>query len=109
MAVAVLLVCLVVSLVEVHGQTIPFVTFMGEIVTNHSYVNLSLVGYSGHDNIQCHTDLTTCCSNGQGIHRADWYYPDGGRLTLAGFGDIYETRKAQRVDLHRVLGTPSGI
>ena len=68
------------SLVEVHCQTAPYVSFMGNTVPNHGYVDLGQVGDdgSGSDNntVQCHTDLGTCCSSAQGPHRGDWYFPD---------------------------------
>ena len=62
------------SLVEVHSQTeYPYVSFMGETLPNHAYVDLSLVGSdgSGSDSVQCHTDLTTCCTGSQGSDRGD--------------------------------------
>ena len=102
----VLLLSLLWSLVEVHSQqTFPYVSFMGQTLANHSYVDLSLVGRPdisppGHS-VQCHTDLTTCCSRDEGIHRGDWYFPNGTRLPFPGDGDIYESREAQRVDLRR--------
>ena len=70
------------SLVEVHSQTFPYVSFNGQTLANHSYVDLSLVGNdgSGSDSVQCHTDLSTCCSSNQGPHRGDWYFPNGTRL-----------------------------
>ena len=65
---------------------------------------------SGGDSVQCHTDLATCCSNGQGYHRRDWYSPDGTRLSFIS-GIIYQSRTAQRVDLRRRSSAilPSGI
>ena len=99
-----LLVSVLWSLVEVNSQTAPYVSFMGQTsLSNHSYVDLSLVGndLSGSDSVQCHTDLTTCCSGNQGVHRGDWYFPNGTRLPFFGDGDIYEQRTAQRVDLRR--------
>ena len=48
------------SVVEVNSQlTFPYVSFMGQTLANHSYVDLSLVGDdgSGSDSVQCHTDL----------------------------------------------------
>ena len=53
-------------------------------LANHSYVDISLVGNdcSGSDSVQCHTDLDTCCSGLQGIHRGDWYFPNGDRLLM---------------------------
>ena len=93
---------LVSFLVEVNSQTFPFVSFMGQTLANHSYVDLSLVGddVSGNDSVQCHTDLSTCCSSPQGPHRGDWYFPDGTRLYYY-YYNIFEQRLAQRVDLRR--------
>ena len=100
------------SLVEVHCQTAPYVTFMGNTVPNHGYVDLSLVGddyRNGSDGVQCITDLSTCCSNRQGQHRGDWYFPDGTKRPFS--GDIFEDRGSQRVDLFRRSGgnSPVGI
>ena len=63
MAVFVLLLSLFWSVVCSH--TFPYVSFLGQTLANHSYVDLSLVGddLSGSDSVQCHTDLGTCCSN----------------------------------------------
>ena len=91
-------------------QTYPYVSFMGQILINHSYVDLSLVGSAsdGSDSVRCHTDLSTCCSNAQGPHRGDWYFPDETRLHFS--GDIYEGRGPQTVDLQRTTATgPTGI
>ena len=77
---------------------------MGTNLPNHTYVDLTLVGRfeRGSDDVQCHTDLVTCCSKSQGADRGDWYFPNGVRLQF-NFGpvDIYESRTAQRVVLHR--------
>ena len=73
-------------------------------LSNHSYVNLTAVGdaMDGSDSVQCHTDLSTCCSGAQGDDRGDWYFPDGNRLPFNSVGnDIYEHRTAQQVDLRR--------
>ena len=73
-------------------------------------MNLSTVGsdYDGRDSVVCHTDLVTCCSGRQGIHRGDWYFPDGSVLPFR--GPIYEGRAAQRVVLRRTTATgPTGI
>ena len=104
------------SLVEVHSQTeFPYVSFMNETLPNHGYVDLTLVGDpernpSAHS-VQCHTDLFTCCSGGQGLHRGDWYFPNGTILPFPGRGDIVEVRGDQRVDIRRNnnANSPSGI
>ena len=108
--------------VEVHSQTAPYLTFMGEILPNNSYVDLSLVGQGGnatHDSgreIVCHTDLDTCCSGSDG--HGDWF------SSLSGFKlpehTIHTTqhpiamrRLHKRVRLERVPSIsgpiPSGI
>jgi len=87
---------------------------MGTNLTNHSYVDVTLVGIAldGSDSVQCHTDLVTCCSAAQGPDRGEWYFPNGSRLDLIWFDDIYiyERRVAQRVDLrYRNNGDTFGI
>ena len=100
-----LLLSLLWSLVEVSSQqTFPYVSFLGQTLANHSYVDLSLVGdnNSGSDSVQCHTDLSMCCTNSQGSHRGDWYFPNENRLPFAGDGNVvYEQRTAQRINLRR--------
>ena len=93
------------------SQEIPYVSFRGENLTNHGYVNLSLVNNTDSGSVQCHTDLSTCCTSSQGPHRGDWYFPDGSRLKFSGGGSkIYQSRAAQRVYLRRRNdGTTSGI
>ena len=58
------------------------------------------------------TTLFTCCSSAQGIHRGDWYFPNGIRLPVPhrdATGSV-ESRGYKRVDLRRVSGfEPSGI
>ena len=110
MAVFVLLLSLFWSVVC--SQTFPYVSFLGQTLANHSYVNLSLVGddASGSDSVQCHTDLTTCCTSYRGPHRGDWYFPNGTRLQFSGNGgDIYESRVAQRVDIRHSNSATSPV
>ena len=102
------------SLVEVHSQTVPYVSFMDQTLANNSYVDLSEVGNgdSGSDSVQCITDLGTCCASSGGSHRGDWYFPDGTRLPFQTSNiDIYENRDAQRVDIRRrnSANSPTGI
>ena len=93
-------------------QTIPYVSFMGQTLANHSYVDISQVG-TGDAAVQCHTDLPTCCRLAQGPHRGDWYFPNGTRLPFPGGGyTITLSHQAQRVDLRRTVSTalgPTGI
>ena len=104
------------SLVEVNCQTAPYISFLGNDVPNHGYVDLSLVGgnENGADSVQCHTDLNTYCTNSHGSHRGDWFTPgETDRLPLPGNpdGDIFEKRGNQRVDLRRRnnANSPVGI
>ena len=111
------LVCLLWSLVEVQSQTVPNVTFLGNHLPNHSYVDLSQVGEdrsgSDSDTVQCHTDLDTCCRMHDGLHRGDWFPPGSDtRLPFTGGeGDIYEERRSLVVHLQRRNNPtgPSGI
>ena len=104
-------VCILISLC-VHcllAEMTFHVSFLGQTLANHSYVNLSRVGddTSGSDSVQCITDLNTCCSRTEGPHRGDWYFPNGTRLPFS--GDIFEQRVAQRVDLmHKNNGIYQG-
>ena len=92
-------------------QTVPYVSFMGTNLPNHSYVDFTLVGDYDHYSVQCHTDLTTCCAHYNGADRGDWYFPSGRRLPFAQQGPVYEQRISLRVDLRSraVDPTPSGI
>ena len=110
--IASLLLCLLSALVEVHSQTAPYLTFMGNNIPNNSYLDLNTVGtVNSADGVQCHTDLGTCCRISQGSDRGDWYFPNGNRLQFSdAVGDVYEDRGPQRVDVyHRGTGGTSGI
>ena len=110
-------VCLFLSLVEVHPLTeYPYISFMGQNLTNHSYVDLTLVGTDSSDpgnTVKCHTDLHTRCTNVQSNHHGDWYFPNGTRLQFIASGHaLYESRLAQQVDLlqrNSPSFSPSGI
>ena len=111
-----LLLCLLSSLMEVNSnETFPHVTFMGNTLSNNSYVDLRLVGENkGSDTVQCHTDLDTCCRQDQGIHRGDWFAPDNDtRLPFPNENPVnfYEDRQNRVVHLLRKNNAngPSGI
>ena len=105
------LLLLLLFLVEVHSQqTFPYVSFMGQTLVNHSYMDLSAVGRDtdNSDSVVCHTDLDACCSGGQGIHRGNWSFPDGTRLPFS--GPIYLGRAAQIATIRHTTATgPTGI
>ena len=98
-----MLLCLLSALVEAQSQTVPYISFMGTNLPNHSYVNFSLVGdaLDGSDSVQCYTDLITCCSSNQGLDRGDWFFPNRGRLQFSSSDphEVFQHRQAQRVDL----------
>ena len=89
------------------SQTVPYISFMGTNLPNHSYIDLTQVGEDS-DSVQCHTDLTTCCSEDQGPHHGDWYFPNETRLQCDSFtiNRLYEDHRAQQVDLS-VYGSPT--
>ena len=92
-------------------QEYPHVSFNGMVLANHSYVNLLLVNNTESGSVQCHTDLISCCRIEQGIHRGDWFFPNGSVLGFSSSSDddIVEYR-GQRVDIQRRnIGRASGI
>ena len=110
------LLLLLLFLVEVHSQqTYPYVSFnrTGPALADHSYVDLSTVGSANDnsDSVVCHTDLSTCCSGGQGPHRGNWYFPNGTKLPFSGASvPIGLGRGAQIAIIRRTTATgPTGI
>ena len=107
------------SHVDANSQIIPYMTFKGQTLPNNSYMDLRLVRdlFSGGEGVQCHTDLTTCCSRHQGMDRGDWYAPDSeDRLPLESEEDsanaTYECRGNQSVTLFQrypAVSQPAGI
>ena len=103
-------------LVEVHSQRAPFVSFRGEVLPNHAYVDLTEVGTLTINSVQCHTDLDSCCTY-EDDHHGEWYFPSGFIVPLDvnilfyPRPDIYVNNTVQSVYLQRrndVL-SPSGI
>ena len=105
--VLIVMLCLLSAVVDVCSQTVAYVSFMGNNLPKHSYIDFTQVG-EGSDSVQCHTDLTSCCSGAQGPDRGDWYFPNRRRLKINSFSEniLYESRQAQRVDLN-VRGRPN--
>ena len=118
-----LLLCLLWSLVEVHSQTAPYLTFNDSVIPNHAYVDLSLMMYPGNDDttadtsstVICHTNLASCCRGSDGGDGGDWYFPDGGPLPGAGINNenqqhpIAQRKLNQLVRLQRGPTSASGI
>ena len=112
------LLCLLWSLVEVQSQTeYPYLTFRGNNLPNHSYVDITEVGQdrlgSDSDTVQCHTDLVTCCSDLMELPPGDWFPPgsDTGLGTYFTGGDMFQDRDPQVVHLRRRNSAtgPTGI
>ena len=102
-----MLLCMLLVLTEVQSQTFPFVSFMGNNIPNHGYVDLNAVDTT-KNSITCHTNLWTCCSGAQGPDRGDWYLPNGRRVPFS--GNMSEDRGAEQVRLRYTgSGGISGI
>ena len=103
------------SLVEVHCQTAPYISFMGQTLDNNSYIDINEVGrpdFSGGEGVQCITDLDTCCSGTQGGHRGNWFFPNGMQLPNPAMDiDTFQSREARRVELrsNNNANSPVGI
>ena len=112
-AISIMLLSFLSGLMEVCSQTVPYIRFMGKKLSNNSYIDLTQVGDEGSTKVQCHTDLTTCCSVAQGDGRGDWYFPNGARLPFSAYcvKRVFESREDKRVDLGRRKNpdTPQGI
>ena len=98
----------------VEPQTFPYLSFLGEILPNHSYIDIDLIGVNrdGTDSVQCHTNLDTCCTAAQGTHRGDWFSPgESAHLPFPAAEDfVFEDREDQRVDIRRRnASSPTGI
>ena len=97
---------LLLSVVEVHCQT--YLSFLGETLSNNSYLDFSLLGHdsSGSDSVQCHTLSQNCCRPSHGELAGNWSFPNGDRLPFTLGNGIHQRRTAQRVDL-RITGDTS--
>ena len=108
---------LLCTVVEIHSQTAPYLTHKENTLSNHSYVDLDLVGGAGSGSeVVCHTDLPTCCGGDGFDDRGHWYFPNGtqllGALLNQGASLVERRRYTQQVDLQRRNGSgqiPSGI
>ena len=112
------LLCLLWSLVEVQSQTeYPYLTFRGNNLPNHSYVDITEVGEdstgSDSDTVQCHTDLEYCCSDSQELPPGDWFAPGSDtRLRSPGVGHgVFQDRNSLVVHIRRRNNAngPTGI
>ena len=106
-----LVLCLLCGL-EVDSQTFPRLTFgIDDVLPNHGYVDLGLMGTSFANNVQCRADLSTCCTSQQGNHRGQWYFPDGQPVTQSNVTDFYMRESDRLVDLRRrnSATSPTGI
>ena len=87
------------STVVVVQCAVPYISFKGEILADHGYVDLNLVGEDF--NLECHTDLGSCCTSVEGLHRGDWHFPNGNRPSSVNFlNDIYQSRSEQTIHLN---------
>ena len=84
----------------------------GTIYQNNSIVTLEDIG-EGQYALLCVTDLRSCCAPPYTSEMAvfgNWFFPSGTRvLNMAPKWDIYRTRGASVVRLHRRRGGEDGI
>ena len=71
-------------------DTVPYITFMGARLPNHSFVDLQQFGNTpnGTNVLLCHTDLDTCCDPHVHNHTGQWVLPNGAVL-LSGQGVMF--------------------
>ena len=101
-----LLALCLLCVLEVDCQTIPRLSFGNDnVLPNHSYVDLGMVGNSYRDSVQCRSDLS-------GNHNGQWYFPNGDPLqNKSEDGGIYQFVASTKVDLRRRrnASSPTGI
>ena len=103
-----LLALCLLCVLEVDCETYPHLSFGNDnVLPNHSYVDLGMVGASYRNSTQCHTDLSD-------NHNGQWHFPDDEPLqNKSGVGDIYQVEPngdSTRVDLRRNgTNSPTGI
>ena len=109
--IAPLLLCLLSALVEVHSQTVPYLTIKGNNIPNPSYVDFNRVGPKLPNKKQntlalhCNTDLSTCCTSDQGPDHGDWYFPNGSSLAFYDYITpqvVSEGRGSRQVVVYRI-------
>ena len=61
---------------------------LGRILRNNSIINMNLTFLGLTDEIECVTDLNTCCSEEEGVAGRAWYLPNGTRLSQDGGHEI---------------------
>ena len=98
--------CLLFALVEVHSQSVPYISFNSNTLPNNSFVNVTLWQEEPLRGVYvlCHTDMEMCCNRSQGKGRGNWYYPSGHRLSMRTnwSAPMYQVRERKVVKLrHR--------
>ena len=98
-----LLALCLLCVLEVDCETYPHLSFGNDnVLPNHSYVDLGMVGISYRDSVQCRSDLSD-------NHNGKWYFPNGDPLQTK--SEIYQFVANTRVDLRRRnnASSPTGI
>ena len=99
-----LLALCLLCVLEVDCETFPRLSFGdNNVLPNHSYVDLGMVGTTFSNSVQCHT----------GNHSGQWYFPNGDPLQTKSQDDIYQVEPDMdntTVDLRRNNAkSPTGI
>ena len=80
-------------------SNIPYITFNGQQLPDHAYIDIALLGDLPANSLQCHTDLSSCCGASGTGHSGEWFLPNGlevGTAISAGYSVI---ENPQRLDL----------
>ena len=90
-----LLALCLLCVLEVDCETYPHLSFGNDnVIPNHSYVDLGMVGISYKNSVQCRSDLSD-------NHDGQWYFPDGDPVQNKSGVGIYQFVASTRVDLRR--------
>ena len=69
---------------EVTSRTFPYISapLDNPNYQRKDFHNNSYTKYNRYKTLICHTDLSTCCTSREGVHRGHWYFPNGTRLPV---------------------------
>ena len=77
-------------------DTVPYIIFHGQPLSNHSYIDISRLGNTSETALQCITDLSTCCEDTMGFS-GRWV-----RDEIETGGSFIVSKFSQRIELMNV-------
>ena len=80
-------------------DNVPYITFKGQRLPNHTFVDVDLLGDLPNISLQCHTDLQSCCGASGTGHNGEWILPNGDVIGSSESVGYSVTEQPQGLDL----------